>query len=711
MISSLQTHIIMKKQLLTISFLSFFFLNSFFLIGQQVNPATGEPLKYCGTDEAMKALFDNNPGLKAEFDQLQAEAQRNAEKNNSLNPAPLTIYTIPVVVHVLHNYGSENISDAQVEDAVNILSRDYQKQNADTATVMAAFQSNIANVGIVFALAQKDPNGNCTNGIDRIVTQETYIGDDNSKLNQWPRNKYLNIWTASTLSNGAAGYSYYPSATVTNPAIDGVMILSTYIGSIGTGNASTSRALTHEVGHWMNLQHPWGSTNQPGVACGDDGVTDTPVTKGWTSCNLASATAGVCTTGVQENIENYMDYAYCQKMFTAGQKSRMLSALTSSTAGRNNLWSSSNLTATGVTGTPQLCFADFSASTREICAGSSVTFTDLSWHATPTSWQWDVDNDGTVDYTTQNPTHTYSTPGIYTVKLTVSDGVSTKSETKTSYIVVLGSSATEIPNYSQGFETAGFPYNDCFINFTNGSGPSWTQNTGASYSGTNCLSINNFSSTTSYVEEAIFPSIDLTGATNLQMNFRVAYAQLASTDASKLRVLVSTNCGQTWTQKYSKSGGSLATAGIVATSFTPSSTSQWRLEAPVISTLAGNNNVRFKFEFTGGPGTGNNIYIDDINITSGNSGIQEEYANEFGFTVSPNPVFENATLSFSIAQRNHVQLIISDILGRTIIPLADKEMSAGDHTFPVDRSNLKPGIYLAKLNVNGYIITKKMIVQ
>src|SRR3990172_8498399 len=235
-----------------------------------------------------------------------------------------------------------------------------------------------------------------------------------------------------------------------------------------------------------------------------------------------------------------MEYAYCQRMYTPGQKTRVRNALFSSTASRNNLWSAGNLAATGLSGAAQLCVADFSVSKRVACIGVPVTFTDLSWNAIPTTWDWDIDNNGSTDYTTQNPSHTYTTPGVYGVKLTVGDGVTTKTATKTSYMIVLGNTATAVPNYSEGFENAGYPYNDCYINLVSGTGPTWSLTTSTAYTGSACLTMNNYSSTIPYLEEAIFPSIDLSNATGLQMTFRVAYAQRSSTDSDKLRVLTST---------------------------------------------------------------------------------------------------------------------------------------------------------------------------
>ncbi|MBK6331007.1 MAG: hypothetical protein IPF62_10995 [Bacteroidetes bacterium] len=114
--------------------------------------------------------------------------------------------------HVLHNYGLENISDAQIYSDVKALNDYFNKRNPDTVDVILPFKHLIANVGIEFKLANKDPEGNCTNGIDRINTYKTYFANDQSKFNQWNRSHYLNIWVANTLENPtAAAYALQTS--------------------------------------------------------------------------------------------------------------------------------------------------------------------------------------------------------------------------------------------------------------------------------------------------------------------------------------------------------------------------------------------------------------------------------------------------------------------------------------------------------------------
>ncbi|MBL4755085.1 MAG: hypothetical protein JKY52_16000, partial [Flavobacteriales bacterium] len=149
---------------------------------------------------------------------------------------------------------------------MNVLNEDFRLWNSDTAEVTQAFQPVLGKAMIEFRLAQIDPFGNPTIGIDRIVSTETNVGDDGSKLNPWPRSKYLNIWVVRTIPNAAA-YAYLPSSVAPgfNSLIDGIITRYTVVGK-------GERTLTHEVGHWINLMHVWGPGNNAGEAtnCSQD---------------------------------------------------------------------------------------------------------------------------------------------------------------------------------------------------------------------------------------------------------------------------------------------------------------------------------------------------------------------------------------------------------------------------------------------------------
>jgi PKD repeat protein len=248
-------------------------------------PAMAQETKKCGFDEAMQRLYEEYPELLKEQREL-LEHNKQFVKNSSGGRS--AVYIVPVVFHIMHEYGVENITDAQLMNQMDWLNKDFRKRGADTTDIIPQFKPIAGDSKIEFRLANKDPFGNCTNGINRYFSHETRNGDDNSKLNPWPRNRYLNVWIVKDISRGGvAGYAYKPvGASVPYMyLVDGIMIKHDYIGSIGTGAIGRNRTLSHEVGHYLGLDHPWGGTNNPGVACGDDGVDDTPVTMGSSNCN------------------------------------------------------------------------------------------------------------------------------------------------------------------------------------------------------------------------------------------------------------------------------------------------------------------------------------------------------------------------------------------------------------------------------------------
>lgn len=222
-----------------------------------------------------------------------------------------TVYHIPVVFHLIHNYGNEfnSISDNVVYNAVRDINEMYNRTNTDTAIILPQYKGLIRGTNtmyrgktkFVFHLAQLDPMGQPTNGITRQRHYLTLKGGDLGKLGGWAPDSYVNIWVNQYITNGnAAAYAYQPTTVDGNPAmriVDGIMIA----GSANGGNINEDNTIAHELGHYFTLAHPWGNTNNPEVACGDDGVFDTPPTKGhYTSlkCNdQAARNDTTCTTG------------------------------------------------------------------------------------------------------------------------------------------------------------------------------------------------------------------------------------------------------------------------------------------------------------------------------------------------------------------------------------------------------------------------------
>jgi len=601
-----------------------------------------QQLKYCGSSEANQKMLQENPQGIQQQEELEQYTQQYSKNFRETQTG--TTYTIPIVFHIIHQNGPENISDAQIKDEMRILNEDYSMLNPDTTDVVASFQGLRANAQFQFRLAEKDPNGNCTNGIDRIYSSLTNNAGDNSKLNDWPSNRYLNVWVVDSIAGNAAGYAYLPG--VSNPKVDGILILSQYIGSIGTSSPITSRALTHEIGHFFNLMHPWGPTNSPGVACGDDNVTDTPETKGWTTCNLKGA---ICNPPVIENVQNYMDYSYCSNMFTKGQVQRMRAAITSSVGYRSSLWSASNLAFCGINGTTQaICTADFNADQLTVCAGTTVNFSDLSWNGPVNSWNWTFTGGSPASSTQSAPAVQYNTAGMFPVSLSVSNSLGGKSITKNSYLAVYGAAKYANSYYHEGFEWVNSFNNDWLINNLTSGSSTWQLTSAAASTGTFSLEINNFNGALQGdVEEAITPSIDLTQIPAPVFTFKYACAAKTTSSSDELNIYVSNNCGMGWTLRKSISGATLYSAPEQTTSFTPSA-GQWKQQTVNILPYLSDNAVLFKFQFKNGGG--NNIYIDDINI-GGANGINQESISTLNLSVSPNPLEENSVLSFTLIDK------------------------------------------------------------
>ncbi|MER3463616.1 MAG: zinc metalloprotease [Chitinophagaceae bacterium] len=239
--------------------------------------------------------------------------------------ANLSVIRVPVVVHVIYNNGSENISDAQIQSQIDVLNKDYRRLNADTANTPDRFKPFTADVQIEFALATADPNGRATTGIIRKYSSTRYWSmDDKIKYSSqggddaWDAKNYLNIWVSNT--RNLLGYSSEPGC---DPAKDGIVINYSAFGTISTvAPYHLGRTATHEVGHWLSLKHIWGDAN-----CGDDLVYDTPSQSMYTSGCPTGVRVTCSNAPLGDMYMNYMDFTNdaCMNLFTEGQKQRMRS--------------------------------------------------------------------------------------------------------------------------------------------------------------------------------------------------------------------------------------------------------------------------------------------------------------------------------------------------------------------------------------------------
>ncbi len=255
------------------------------------------------------------------------------------------------MVHVVHNNASNtiggannvNISEAQIQSQIQVLNEDYRRQPGTSGFNTSPIG---ADAGIEFYLATVDPNGQPTNGITRHYYAQkpsfSIFNDDLllSQIAYWPSDRYLNIWVTSIQDN-YLGYTQFPTATDTlqglpspsavNNMTDGSIIDYRVFGrQTGTVDRSLyllGRTVTHEIGHWLGLIHPWGDAN-----CGNDYVADTPPMADGSTAQLSCRQTFSNCDGkgqVRDLMENYMNYwpDACMNMFTAGQVARMRAVL------------------------------------------------------------------------------------------------------------------------------------------------------------------------------------------------------------------------------------------------------------------------------------------------------------------------------------------------------------------------------------------------
>ena len=659
----------------------------------------------CGFNFAYERLFSQDPLAKEKFEKI-TQPDLNADKISANNTTAATSFTIPMVFHVLHLGGPENISDAQIQDAVAILNRDFRKLNSDTSNIVTEFKNIAADCNIQFALATIDDNGNCTNGITRHYDSRTNWAINMAEyVYTWNSSKYLNIYVVASLPNGVAGYAYLPGTAP--PAADAVVILSGYIGSIGTGNVYTSRALTHEVGHWFNLSHTWGNTNNPQVACGDDGVGDTPITKGHYSCSLGSPSD--CAPGVVENIQNYMEYAYCSNMYTQGQRTRMQNCLNSAVEGRNNVSANNNLIATGVINPVSNCApkAEYSSSENVTCVGNSLTFVDQSYNATVTNWLWSSPL-ALSSSTLQNGILSFSNTGLANVKLKVGNAFGNDSITKQQIVIVLAA-GTNSGNIvlNQGFETGVFPDNNWIASMPQ-YGSAFQQTTITAATGNNCVWVNNYYDNPNSAVSFYSPAFNLESAISAQLSFKYAYARQNNNNNDLLSVYVSTNCGTTWSQVYSASGATLSTTGTFVTGpFLNVTPDQWKTENLNLVSFSGNAKVYFKFEFTPDVnGPGNNLFIDDINLSSV-VGIKENTNALTSINVYPNP-FNNEVIIENNSNDAITSLKVFDVSLRLLKDLKPGQINSKKITL-ADLKELNEGIYFLEIKAEAGVKAVKLI--
>ncbi|MCA1762203.1 MAG: M43 family zinc metalloprotease [Cryomorphaceae bacterium] len=666
----------------------------------------------CGKNEATQAYFDANPAaaLEAEIEKAAFMEERRNKKGSNRD----TDYIVPVVFHIVHAGGNENISDEQVQSAIDVMNEDFNAGTPGISSVVSEFQSVVGDVSVEFRLARLDPDGNCTNGINRVFNTETGDGGENVKSGDaatWGRSSYLNIWVVDNIGGGTAGYAFLPwGAPVSG---DGILIEDSYVGRIGTSNPNRSHALSHEVGHWAGLEHTWGSSGNPGQGSNcsdDDGISDTPNTIGWQTCDLAGNTCNSL-----DNVQNFMDYSYCYRMFTEGQSDLMRDVLESGPSGRPLLNSGANLEETGVLGPDVICFADFNSESDPIvCQGQSIVFNDISFNGVENR-EWTFEGGDPATSTATEPEVSFSTPGTYDVSLTVSNELGSESTTKTGFVTVLPSGENQIP-FLEGFEEfENVEINEENWNVVNEGGGDfeevkWELTSDAAYTGSQSVYVQGIANEDGARENLLSPSYDLSDVNdNAVFSFKYAHARRLGSSDDHLRVFISKDCGETWSLRSTLDDDDLPTvSGNVTSEFIPATQDDWT-EVTITSIVSVFLNEEFRVRFEFESYRGNNIYIDDINIYDpATVGLDDVQFLE-RVKLYPNPTTTTANLEYTLKEAGNVRVEILDITGRVVSVEYAGNLPVGENFLELNTANLTPGIYLVTLRNDNEQVVRKLV--
>jgi hypothetical protein len=653
-------------------------------------------------------------------------------------------YTIPVVVHVVHNgevVGTgTNISDAQVLSQIEVLNKDYQRKNADAVNTPTEFKTLAGALDIQFVLAKQDPNGLPTNGIERRKgSQAAWSYNEDVKLKTvspaWPAENYLNIWVIN-FSDNFIGYAHFPptdgvplsgldTSESTDRSTDGVVIWYRAFGSsfngFGTFNLSSQfnrgRTATHEVGHFFGLRHIWGDDS--GACTGTDYVSDTPnqadKTENYPSCTHPKADA--CSSAIM--FQNYMDYTNdaCMNLFTKGQTDRMEIVLNNSPRRKSLL---SSIGATAPTGPPitDLSLQRLKSPGPVICTSSPTPTLVIKNEGSTVISQLEIVtriNDGAIF--TKPLSGLQFLPGeekeFQLDKLVLKTGLNTLnfivqnpngrsddnlSNNSITLNEVVNQSTDVIPlreNFNADFSdwTLVTPRNDL----------NW-QATPTNYS--TSLAYRSYTNSNSGQDAwLVSPVLDFSAAPQASVFFDVSYAT-RSTGVERLQVFSSTDCGVTYSQiLYDKSGDQFNVKPST-TSWEPSSDKDWKREFIELNTLVGSKDVRLAFVVTNQ--NGNNLFLDNIEFFE-NADENPTPINARYEIYSPTSQLDKYQITFNTETKSPTTVFVYNLVGQKMAEHYFDNIL--NQTFDFDFTGYAPGIYLIRVQIGDEFYTRKIFVS
>ncbi|MEM7375239.1 MAG: PKD domain-containing protein [Bacteroidota bacterium] len=549
------------------------------------------------------------------FEQWMEETVKRTQRRRSIfRNSSQEVYSLPVVVHVVYSNSVENISDAQVMSQIEVLNQDYRRTNLDQSRTDQEFKNLAVDTGIEFCMATVDPQGNPTNGIDRISLSgspfvEQTINEEIKPATIWDPNKYFNIWVLN-IAEGVLGFAQFPMSSGLSgipqlPATsqsDGVVINYFAFGTIGTVSDpfNKGRTATHEIGHWLGLRHVWGD----GACEVDDFCGDTPPTP---EAHFGCPTASISCDGTRAMVQNFMEYTNdaCMNLFTRDQKRRMRTVL------ENSPRRKSLLTSNACKAVVQPPKAAFVANVQSGCGPLRVQFDNQS-KGNSLSYAWSFSGGRPSSSNKSDPSVVFRKPGTYAVSLEVRNAGGSDIERKEGFIHVRedGIPLPFVQNFDTNAPLVGNgtqlhnPQND----------HSWDINArvSANGQGKGSMTINNFDNNLKGAADwFLTPILDLSQESDPVLAFKIAYSMFSNRYSDTLGVFISTACDPQFRNIYFRGGAELSTTSPLQKPFTPRE-QEWRTEMIDLGQYRGQSHVQIAFvNFSG---YGNDLYLDDIYI-------------------------------------------------------------------------------------------------
>lgn len=658
------------------------------------------------------------------FNKIMEQKRLSKERGERVAATEGVTYTIPVVFHIVLKDPSV-VTDAQILKQLNILNEDFAATDPDSSLIPAYFKPLHGKSNIQFCLAQQTPSGESTTGIERTVTnKDLFLANDNGVkhtasggVDLWDETKYYNVWVC-VLGNSILGYATFPTDGETTE--QGVAIHYQSLPGGIYNNYNGGKTLTHETGHYFNLYHIWGDDD--GACTGTDYIDDTPNQANFTTgCYNGIHTDSCTPTGNGVLYQNYMDYSndQCLLLFTPEQDDRMQTALLTY---RSSLLTShgcvppvlyavnAQLKAIVSPGT-RLCNPNISpvVTVRNMGAQTLTSFmvTVVADNAAPVNINW-TGSLVSLDQVTINLATININPGSPLLKFYVSNpNNTTDQDNSNDTLTTTVQYYAPVKTIAEGFEAASFtPAGWDIINPDNYI--TWKKVNTAAYSGTASVMIDNFNYTSLGQQDYLrLPQANLAGVDSAFFTFEIAaaaYTPLSNINNifDTLEVLLSTDCGLSYTSLYKKGGGTLVTQNAATTSFFVPTANQWRKDSINLSAYINSGNILLAFRNT--TANENNIYLDDINLRTITINPNLKKA---GYLVTPNPAKNNIQIQFYPNPSNLRGISLYNLTGQKLAEIIVS--GPGEVVYNMDISSYPAGMYIVRAVFTDKVLIEKII--